>query len=235
MRRGEEGRWSREGRLRSGGSASHLGSIPESAVVPKQPVEVPGESASHSGSIPELAVKPVVSSTVRVDSPVKNPFPAQNLRAQFASVIPKPLPTPPVDEVEIGGKLCDSTWYPESWMSKCATDKTQLGIVVLSPVTLPFWGPDGKRYIKFPAWHKETGSLVFVLAPALNHSEDSILRDCPQLIRYRPMIPEDIPGAQQIVPATDLKEISLSRPKVWQNMVLVLSNFNCDVCGLQIT
>ena len=112
---------------------------------------------------------------------------------------------PPVKEVELEDKEFESTWYPDSWMSKCQTDKIKLGIMVLSPVTLPFWGQDGKKYIKFPAWHKETGSLVYVLAPALNHSEDSILRDCPQLTRYRPMIPEDIPGAQQIVPATDLR------------------------------
>ena len=90
-------------------------------------------------------------------------------------------------------------------MSLCRTDRTRIGVVVLSPTILPFWGPNGTKYQKFPAWHKETGSLVYVLAPALNHSEDSILRDCPQLSRYRPMIPEDIPEAQQIIAATDLR------------------------------
>ena len=59
--------------------------------------------------------------------------------------------------------------------------------------------------MKFPVWNKATGSLVYVIAPALNHSEDSILRACPQLLRYRAAIPEDLPWAQQIVDATDLK------------------------------
>ena len=72
------------------------------------------------------------------------------------------------------------TWYPESWMSLCRMDSTKIGGIVLSPTMLSFWGPDGTKYQKFPAWHKKTGSLVY-------------------------MIPEDIPGGQQIIAATDLK------------------------------
>ena len=96
------------------------------------------------------------------------------------------------------------SWYPPTWMAKCSTNHEDIGVLVLSPTVVTFYGPDFVKYIKFPAWHKETGCLVYVLAPALNHSEDTILRDCPQLMKYRPMIPEDLPSKEQIIAVADL-------------------------------
>ena len=96
------------------------------------------------------------------------------------------------------------SWYPPTWMAKCFTKPEDIGVLVLTPAVTTFYGSDFVKYIKFPAWHKATGCLVYVLAPAVNHSEDSILRDCPQLMKYRPMIPEDLPSKDQIVAVADL-------------------------------
>ena len=66
-------------------------------------------------------------------------------------------------------------------------------------------GPDGALYIKMPAVHRATGQLVSMISPAENTYASSILRDMPELMPYRPVVPTDLDWATQLVESVPLQ------------------------------
>ena len=53
----------------------------------------------------------------------------------------------------------------------------------------------GVPYMKMPLIHRASGLLVYAIAPAVNCDRATILRDCPELCDYTPVIPQDCPWA----------------------------------------
>ena len=77
-------------------------------------------------------------------------------------------------------------------MDSYTTDLPKVGILVPLPGTEYLANQDGERLMRFPAIHSATRGLVYVVAPALNSCEASVLRDCPELEPYQPTLPEDL-------------------------------------------
>ena len=93
---------------------------------------------------------------------------------------------------------CDGAIYPNLWMSRCHQ----------------YLGPDGALYIKMPTIHRATGQLVYVISPAVNSCAASILRNMPELMAYRPIVPKDLDWATQLVKSVPLQVsgIALQNP-----------------------
>ena len=73
------------------------------------------------------------------------------------------------------------------------------------PVLAAYGAQDGTLYIKMPAVHKATGQLVFMVSPAENSCVASILRDMPELMPYRPVLPIDLDWDTQLVESVPLQ------------------------------
>jgi hypothetical protein len=61
-------------------------------------------------------------------------------------------------------------------------------------------GPNGERYMVIPAWHKKLGTIVGVIVPATNCTEDVALCHVPQVDALIPTTPTDIPWIERIEP-----------------------------------
>mgnify|MGYP007021599429 CR=1 FL=1 len=92
-----------------------------------------------------------------------------------------------------------SHWYPGTWFNRCGTVPSHVGVIVPLARTDYFNGPSGERLMKFPAIHKATGTLVYLVSPSTDACPDSVLRDCPQFQAYKPTLPEDLPWAGQSI------------------------------------
>ena len=45
--------------------------------------------------------------------------------------------------------------------------------------------------MKMPLIHQASGSLIYAIAPAVNCDKATVLRDCPELRDYIPVVPSD--------------------------------------------
>ena len=67
-----------------------------------------------------------------------------------------------------------------------------VGVMALSGEPSYHSGPYGTRLMSFPAIHRATGTMVMLVSPARDCTEDAVFRDCPEFVRYQPRIPNDI-------------------------------------------
>ena len=113
--------------------------------------------------------------------------------------------SPSVSSTGESDVLCDGAKYPDSWMSVCNTDRSKIAVLIPDAHVTHFWSPNGSLYTKFPAVHHATGTLVYVVGPAVNSCVVSILRDMPELMPYKPEVPDDLEWAGKLVESVPLR------------------------------
>ena len=101
--------------------------------------------------------------------------------------------------------MCDGARYPDTWMSVCETDKSKIAVLVPDAHVTHFWSPTGSLYTRFPAVHPATSTLVYIVGPAVNGCVACILRDIPELMPYKPEVPDDLEWAVQLVQSVPIK------------------------------
>ena len=85
-----------------------------------------------------------------------------------SSAVKFPAESSSVSSAGEGDVLCDGAKYPDSWIFVCNTDRSKIAVLIPDAHVTHFWGHDGFIYIKFPAVHHATGTLVYVVGPAVN-------------------------------------------------------------------
>jgi len=105
------------------------------------------------------------------------------------------LPPPNTSDSGLASVL--DYWLLPTWANGYVTDRTRIGVVMPLERTEYFWGPNGERYLRFPAIWRMTGTVVLVIAPVQGHCPETILRDCPELGPYKPQFPETLPWTNQ--------------------------------------
>jgi hypothetical protein len=120
----------------------------------------------------------------------------ENLTAGSGMVTPGNTPgNPPCNQNSQGW-----TRYDTSLSSSLPGCQNVISFFVFGDRTSMVDGPNGERYMVIPAWHKKLGTIVGVIVPATNCTEDVALRHVPQVDALIPTTPTDIPWIERVEP-----------------------------------
>lgn len=136
-------------------------------------------TATATTTVPSLADRPITHPTRTV-----NQGPPDNPCSTWIPPVPITL--------GIRDPRTVQSRYPTEWTGSLPSCRGKCGMVCLSGDTTYFRTNSGEKYMQFLCVHRKTGSIVVMTAPAVNCTEDVVLRDHPELIPYAPGHPTDM-------------------------------------------